>query len=135
MRWNNAIITGAGKVLTKSDLAKYPFLPEASEYIKTLDLKINEFSESTFSYILDRAENRVESTLASSNTGTPLREFNVEIPSFPIAIMLVAAINDPYLKKRYALLEAKKVSESLEEEKKETISFFDLSNYQPCSGL
>ena len=36
--------------------------------------------------------------------------------------MLVAAINDSYLKKRYALLEAKRISESLKEEKKETIA-------------
>jgi len=38
--------------------------------------------------------------------------------------MLVAAINDPYLKKRYALLEAKRVSECLREEKnRETIMY------------
>lgn len=36
--------------------------------------------------------------------------------------MMVAAINDAYLRKRYALLEAKRVSESLKEEKKETIT-------------
>jgi DNA primase large subunit len=35
--------------------------------------------------------------------------------------MLVAAINDPYLKKRYALLEAKRVSESLKEEPNEIV--------------
>jgi DNA primase large subunit len=39
-----------------------------------------------------------------------------------MAVMLVAEINDPYLKKRYALLEAKRISESLKEEKKETIA-------------
>jgi DNA primase large subunit len=86
-----------------------------------LDLRINELADSTFSFILDRAENRVESTLTSNNTGTPLREFEVEIPSFPVALMLVTAIKDPYLKKRYALLEAKRVVESLKEEKRETI--------------
>jgi DNA primase large subunit len=37
--------------------------------------------------------------------------------------MLVAAINDSYLKKRYALLEAKRVLESLEKEKIETIMY------------
>ncbi|HML03226.1 MAG TPA: DNA primase large subunit PriL [Candidatus Bathyarchaeia archaeon] len=103
-------------------MAKYPFLPEASEYVKSLDLQITELTDSTFSYILDRAENRVGSTLTSNNTGASLREFEVEIPSFPIAVMLVAAIKDPYLKKRYALLEAKRISASLNEEKKETIT-------------
>jgi DNA primase large subunit len=93
------------------------------EYVRSLDLKIDELADSTFSYILDRAENRVESALTSNNTGPLLREFEVEVPSFPIAVMLVAAINDPYLRKRYALLESKRVSESLVEEKKETIMY------------
>jgi DNA primase large subunit len=84
-------------------------------------LKINELGDSTFSYILDRAENRVASTLTSNDTGTLVREFEIEIPSFPIAVMLVAAINDLYLKKRYALFEAKRISESLKEEKREII--------------
>ena len=102
-------------------MAKYPFLPEASEYIKTLDLKIDELADSTFSPILDRAESRVESCLTSDSVGKLSAKYEVEIPSFPIAVMMVAAVNDSYLKKRYALLEAKRVSEALREETKETI--------------
>jgi DNA primase large subunit len=102
-------------------LAKYPFLPEAAEYIKSLDLKITELTDATFSPIVDRAEKRVENTLTADNTGAPSTKYEVEIPSFPIAVMLVAAIDDSYLKKRYALLEAKRVSESLKEEPAEVI--------------
>ena len=102
-------------------MAKYPFLPEASEYIKTLDLKIDELADSIFSPILDRAESRVESCLTSDSVGKLSAKYEVEIPSFPIAVMMVAAVNDSYLKKRYALLEAKRVSEALREETKETI--------------
>jgi DNA primase large subunit len=101
-------------------LAKYPFLPEASEYVKALDLKIDELADSTFSTILDRAENRVESCLTSDSVGKPSAKYEIEIPSFPIAAMMVAAVNDSYLRKRYALLEAKRVSEALREETKET---------------
>jgi DNA primase large subunit len=117
-------------------LAKYPFLPEASEYIKTLDLRINELADQTFSPILDRAENRIENTLTSDNTGKPSTKYEVEIPSFPIAVMLVAAINDNYLKKRYALLEAKQISETLKTEPTPTIlkiaQFFNW-NIQPTT--
>jgi DNA primase large subunit len=102
-------------------LAKYPFLPEAAEYIKTLDLKITELTDTIFSPILDRAEKRVENTLTADNTGIPSTKYEIEIPSFPIAVMLVAAIDDSYLKKRYALLEAKRVSESLRAEPAEVI--------------
>ncbi|HVP40997.1 MAG TPA: DNA primase large subunit PriL, partial [Candidatus Krumholzibacteriaceae bacterium] len=55
------------------------------------------------------------------NTGQPSTKYEVEIPSFPIAVMLVAAIDDSYLKKRYALLEAKRVSETLKEEPIDTV--------------
>jgi DNA primase large subunit len=96
-------------------------MPGAARYVNVLDLKIDELADSTFSHILDRAESRVENTLTSDNTGTSLPEFEVEIPSFPIAVMLVSATNDSYLRKRYALLEAKRVSKLLEAEKKETI--------------
>jgi DNA primase large subunit len=103
-------------------LAKYPFLPEATEYIKSLDLKINELADSTFFPVLDRAENRIENCLTADNIGKPSSKYEIEIPSFPIATMMVAAINDSYLKKRYALLEAKRVSESLKEGPEETIT-------------
>lgn len=102
-------------------MAKYPFLPEATEYIKTLDLKITELADSAFSSILDRAEKRIENTLTADSTGIPSAKYEIEIPSFPIAVMLVSAIDDSYLKKRYALLEAKRISESLREEPTEIV--------------
>ena len=103
-------------------MAKYPFLPEATEYIKSLDLKIDELIDSVFSPILDRAEKRIEACLTQDNIGRPSPKYEVEIPSFPIATMMVTAIDDSYLKKRYALLEAKRASESLKEETNETIT-------------
>lgn len=40
----------------------------------------------------------------------------IEITSFPIATMIVAAINDPFLKRRYALAEAKRAYRILKKE-------------------
>ncbi|MFQ6074281.1 MAG: hypothetical protein ACE5KC_03575 [Candidatus Bathyarchaeia archaeon] len=45
----------------------------------------------------------------------------MEIPSFPIAIMMVAATADSRIKRAYALAEAKRASSLLKEEGKETI--------------
>jgi DNA primase large subunit len=45
----------------------------------------------------------------------------VEIPSFPIAIMMVAATADSRIKRTYALAEAKRASSLLREDNKETI--------------
>jgi len=45
----------------------------------------------------------------------------VEIPSFPIAIMIVASTEDSRIKRTYALAEAKRVSNLLKGEDKETV--------------
>ncbi len=45
----------------------------------------------------------------------------MEIPSFPIAIMMVASTADSRIKRTYALAEAKRVSRLLKQEDKETI--------------
>lgn len=51
-----------------------------------------------------------------------LHNYGIEIPSFPIAVMIVVALANPYLKKRYALAEAKGVYHQLEEEDREKIT-------------
>lgn len=115
------------QLLSENDLARYPFIPEAAKYVKNLDLKIEELriDESTvpetYIKILNRAENRIEEAIINATVGRKLREPNVEIPSFPIAMMMVAAIDDSFIKKRYALAEAKGAYTQLEEEETEKI--------------
>ncbi len=98
-------------VLTKSDLAKYPFIPEAAEYIKLLDLKINNLANPELKIVLDRAENRIEEALLSNppEVSYQVRNDDIEIPSFPVAVMMAAAINNSFIKGRYALAEARRI--------------------------
>ena len=56
--------------------------------------------------ILNRAEERVGKAILSVSIGEK-RENDVEIPSFPVAIMLAIATKNSLIKKRYALAEAK----------------------------
>lgn len=107
--------------LSENDLAKYPFIPEATKFVKNLDIKIDELASPEYNRILDRAENRIEEAIINATVDRRLREHTVEIPSFPIAIMMVAAIDDPFIKKRYALAEAKGAYSQLEEEETEKI--------------
>lgn len=107
-------------LLTKEDLAKYPFLFQAQDYIKPLDLKIQDLTETL--EVLQHAEERVvASFIERPETSYNLKKLDAEISSFPVAIMMVAAINDKYLKKRYALQEAKRIYSYLQEEKTEKI--------------
>ncbi|MDW8040187.1 MAG: DNA primase large subunit PriL [Nitrososphaerota archaeon] len=106
---------------TKNDLAKYPFLKEAAEYVKTLDLKIEDLASPEFSQILDRAKERVEEAILYATVTRRLRNEEIEILSFPTAIMLVAATENPFIKRRYALAEAKQAYNDLKLEPKEKI--------------
>jgi DNA primase large subunit len=91
---------------TKNDLAKYPFLKKTAEHVKKLGLRIEELANPEIGQILNRAEERVEKAILFVSVGEK-RENDVEIPSFPVAIMLAIATKSSFIKKRYALAEAK----------------------------
>jgi DNA primase large subunit len=105
---------------TKNDLAKYPFLKKTAEHVKKLGLKIEELANPEISQILNRAEERVEKAILSVSIGEK-RENDVEIPSFPVAIMLAIATKTSFIKKRYALAEAKHAFSDMQFETREKI--------------
>jgi DNA primase large subunit len=109
----------------KNDYAKYPFLKAATRYMKLPDLKIQDLADPSLERILKRAEERLEEailyTIVSHN---PQRDEDVEIMSFPVAIMLAVATEDSFIKKRYALAEANQAYEDLRSEHKEKILEF-----------
>jgi DNA primase large subunit len=106
---------------TKNDLAKYPFLKEAAEYVRSLDLKIEDLAGPEFSQILERAKERVEEAILYASVSRKLQNEEVEILSFPTAIMLAAATENSFIKRRYALAEAKQAYNDLKFEAREKI--------------
>jgi DNA primase large subunit len=98
---------------TKSDFAKYPFLKETTDYVTKLDLRLEDLATPSFQGALKRAEERVEEAILYTLTGSKLRNAEVEILSFPVAILLVIATEDRFIKKRYALAEAKQAYEEM----------------------
>ena len=105
---------------TQNDLAKYPFLKETAAHMKKLNLKIEELTNPEMGQILNRAEERVESSILSVSVAKK-RENYVEIPSFPVAIMLAIATKNSFIKKRYALAEAKQAFSDMRSETREKI--------------
>jgi DNA primase large subunit len=109
----------------KNDYAKYPFLKAATKYMKLPNLKIEDLTDPSLERILKRAEERLEEaildTIVSRN---PQRDEDIEIMSFPVAIMLAVATEDSFIKKRYALAEANQAYEDLRKESKEKILEF-----------
>jgi len=107
---------------TKNDLAKYPFLKETTEYVRRLDLKIEDLTSPEFATVLERAEERVEEAILYVLVSRKSRNEEIEILSFPVAIMLVVATENSFIKKRYALAEAKQAYSDIRAEPKEKIS-------------
>ncbi len=91
---------------TPTDLAKYPFLKETASYMKKLGLDIDELTSPELSQILNRAQERLEKAILFVFIGDR-NNADIEIPSFPVAIMLAIATKNSFIKKRYALAEAK----------------------------
>src|SRR4030042_697428 len=101
---------------TKNDMAKYPFLKENTEYIKRLNLRIEDLANSELSVALKRAEERVKNAVQNAIVDRKMRNEELEILSFPAAIMVVIATDSSFIKKRYALAEAKRTYEDLKNE-------------------
>jgi DNA primase large subunit len=106
---------------TKNDLAKYPFLKETAEYIKPLDLQIGDLTGTGMDQILKRAEERVNEALINRSINRNTKKLDLEILSFPVALLIVIATENAVIKKRYALAEAKQASSDLVGEQKEKI--------------
>lgn len=107
-------------------LAKYPFMSEAKEWVRNEKVSIEEI---LFDKIYERARIRgIERVKQAFEKGVIksialLNEVDcmMEIFSYPIARMLVVAIDNEYLFRRYALAEAKKAYYELKEEEFEFI--------------
>ncbi len=99
-------------------MAKYPFLPEAAEYVGRLDLRIEDLSSTEYNAVLGRAVGRVREALLKGIVSEDSYNDEIEILSFPVAAMMTSATADVYFKRRYALAEAKRVYGLLKNEPK-----------------
>jgi len=109
----------------KNDYARYPFLKAATRYMKIPDLEIEDLTNPGLEKILQRAQERLEeAVLYTYVSRNPQHDEDVEIMSFPAAIMLAVATGNSFIKKRYALAEAKQTYEDLKDENRERILEF-----------
>jgi len=106
--------------LTKSDLAKYPFLKQAVKYVEDLKLNIRDLSDPD-DPVVERAEDRLQEALLFATITKYSKKEDVEILSFPVAVLMASATKDPLIKRRYALAEAKRAYNLLKTEPKEKI--------------
>jgi DNA primase large subunit len=98
--------------ITPAVVSKYPFINEAATYVQTIDLNLQELLDETeetinsdYVEIFNRARERIIEALLQREV-TWKKDVEIEIFSFPIAILLVSIIQDTFLARRYALAEA-----------------------------
>jgi DNA primase large subunit len=104
-----------------TDCSKYPFLKKTAERVRETQLTIEELVSSQNPQVFDRAKERVENAILTLELGKRKKD-NIEIPSFPGALVLVIATKNSWIKKRYALAEAKNAYvEMLQEKSNEKI--------------
>jgi len=95
-------------VLVKEDLAKYPFTPEAQDFVKEKGLSVEELARPEYYLVLRRAIDRVREAVENGIVTAKLSEVEVEVLSYPAAVLLVNLSGDKYLQSRYAEGEAKR---------------------------
>src|SRR6267143_1242713 len=117
-------------MLTRADLEKYPFLSEASEYVRELGLSIDELAAPEFSPVLDRAENRLEEALSRGRVSEAIMNENAEILSFPVSNLILSLVGEERARRRFALAEAKRAYELLRQESPEKLEHIASSTFK-----
>jgi DNA primase large subunit len=108
-------------LLTKLDLAKFPFSAEASSYIRSRNIDPLELARPELVPILERAMERIRQGVFSGKISDDFTQEDLDILAYPTALMLISAIGDDRTRRRYALAEAKRAYQLLREESTEKL--------------
>lgn len=94
--------------LGTNDLAKYPFLNEASLYIKDTHFDLLEFDRSEMSFIINRSFDKIESFIKNNETRYcyKIDRFEVEILTFLASLLILKSASIDIVTKKFALLES-----------------------------
>jgi DNA primase large subunit len=107
--------------LGNEDLAKYPFLEGAGEYFRKRGFSLNDVSQPDFSVVIERAKGRVLEAIRRQEVSSKMDYPEVELLSFPLALMLVKATKLNHLVNRYSHAEAVRAEHLLESEREALI--------------
>lgn len=107
-------------MLSKRDLAKYPWTKEAAELVKTLDISISKLAND-YKEVIERAKERVADAVEYDERLISLQTDTNEILSFPVARLLIVLLGDDLLKARWADVESKRAQSLLEHEEDDKI--------------
>ena len=102
--------------LGTGDIAKYPFLKEASDYIKETHFDFEEFNRPEMKYVIDRAAEKIETEVANGTIYEKLDKYEIEILTFLVTIIMVKSITIEPIQRKHSLFEAMRVEKFLTED-------------------
>lgn len=88
------------------DLERYPFLNEASDYIRNAQINFEEFNQPETQYIIDAAIDRINYELSGNVYDKLEKRYKVEVLTFLAALMLVKSIGIPAVLRKFSLFES-----------------------------
>jgi DNA primase large subunit len=98
------------------DLAKYPFLNEASDYVRETHFDFQEFNRPEMKHIIDRAAQRLEREVTKGLPDEKLDKYEIEILTFLVALIIVKSIGMEGVLKKHSLFEAIRAERFLSED-------------------
>jgi DNA primase large subunit len=98
------------------DLAKYPFLNEASDYVKQTYFDLQEFDRPEMAHIIERASQRIEKEVSRALPDNVLDKYEIEILTFLVALILVRSIGVEGIVRKHSLFEAMRAEKFLSED-------------------
>src|SRR5215207_4920218 len=98
-----------------SDLARYPFLNEAGEYLRESSFGWEELDRPDMKYIIDRAAERIEMEV-DGKIYDNLERYEIEILTFLISLVIIKSIGIDQVLRKFALAEARRAEKFLTED-------------------
>jgi len=102
--------------LGTSDLAKYSFLNEASDYIRETHFEFEEFNRPEMKHVIDRAAERIEIEITKGLVYEKLDRYEIEILTFLVTLIIAKSIGSESILKKYSLFEAMRAEKYLTED-------------------
>ncbi len=103
--------------------AKYPFSAETKEVIGEEEFTLERLDSEWGKQVVERAKRRVLEAIKRGvvDVNVDLASLDLEILSFPVARLIVACIDNPFLTTRYAIAESKRLNFLLLREDEKTL--------------
>lgn len=98
--------------LQNEDLAKYPFLKDAADYIRQTHFDFDEFNRPEFKDLIEAAAERVEVEVGGK-TYKKLDRFQREVFTFLATLIIIKGISMDTILRKYSLFEAKRAEDFL----------------------